>query len=112
MADVLHPPGLEPFDLVYDRGCYHELRQHDPARYVAAVSQLARPGGKVLILSGRAGLDPAWRFEGPPRVTEREIRTDFALGFRPLELREMRFDPAAGQERGALAWSILLERSP
>jgi SAM-dependent methyltransferase len=112
LADILHPPWLEPFDLVYDRGCYHELRQHFPARYAAAVSQLARPGGRVLILSGRAGLDPAWRFEGPPRVTEREIRADFAAGFRLLELREMRFDPAAGQDRGALAWSILLERSP
>jgi SAM-dependent methyltransferase len=112
LADVLQPPRLEPFDFVYDRGCYHELRQHAPARYVAAVSQLARPGGRLLILAGRAGPDPAWRFEGPPRVTEREIRADFAAGFRLRELREMRFDPAAGQDRGALAWSILLERLP
>lgn len=112
LADVLQPPRLEPFDLVYDRGCYHELRQHAPARYVAAVSQLARPSGRVLILAGRAGPDPAWRFEGPPRVTEQQIRADFAAGFRLRELREMRFDPAAGQDRGALAWSILLERLP
>ena len=35
--------------------------------------------------------------------------SDFANGFRILQLREFRFDPAPGQKQGALAWSIFLE---
>lgn len=110
LADILNPPALEPFDFVYDRGCYHELRQHDPKAYVAAVEKLAHGDSKILILAGNANQDTYWRFEGPPRVKEQDIRRDFATGFRLLNLREFRFDPAAGQKQGALAWSILLER--
>jgi len=110
LADILNPPSLEPFDVVYDRGCYHEVRQHDPGAYVAAVKKLTRNRSKILILAGNANKDTYWRFEGPPRVTERDIRSDFANGFRLLQIREFRFDPARGQTEGALAWSILLER--
>ena len=110
LADILHPPLLEPFDLVYDRGCYHEVRQHDPKAYVAAVKKLTHDGSKIVILAGNANKDTYWRFEGPPRVKEQDIRKDFATGFRLLHLREFRFDPAPPERQGALAWSILLER--
>lgn len=110
LADILNPPTLAPFDVVYDRGCYHEVRQHDPKAYVAAVKKLTHDRSKVLILAGNANKDAYWRFEGPPRVKEQDIRGDFANGFRLLQLREFRFDPARGQKQGALAWSILLER--
>jgi len=110
LADILNVPPLEPFDVVYDRGCYHEVRQRDPGAYVAAVKKLTRDRSKVLILAGNANKDTYWRFEGPPRVKEQDIRSDFTNGFRLLQLREFRFDPARGQKQGALAWSILLER--
>ncbi len=110
LADILNPPTLEPFDVVYDRGCYHEVRQRDPKAYVAALKKLTHDRSKVLILAGNANKDSFWRFEGPPRVKEQDIRDDFANGFRLLQLREFRFDPARGQKQGALAWSILLER--
>ena len=110
LADVLNPPPLEAFEFAYDRGCYHEVRQHDPRAYVAAVKKLTRGRSKILILAGNANKDTYWRFEGPPRVSEQDIRDDFATGFRLLGLREFRFDPARGETQGALAWSILLER--
>lgn len=110
LADILNPPVLEPFDVAYDRGCYHEVRRHDPKAYVAAVKKLTHDRSKILILAGNANKDTYWRFEGPPRVKEEDIRGDFANGFRLLQLREFRFDPARGQKQGALAWSILLER--
>jgi SAM-dependent methyltransferase len=110
LADVLHPPQLEAFDFAYDRGCYHEVRQHAPQAYVAAVRRLTHDRSKILILAGNANNDTYWRFEGPPRVREQDIRSDFTDGFRLLQLREFRFDPARGQKQGALAWSILLQR--
>lgn len=110
LADVLNPPQLEAFDFAYDRGCYHEVRQHAPQAYVAAVRTLTHDRSKILILAGNANNDTYWRFEGPPRVREQDIRSDFTNGFRLLQLREFRFDPARGQKQGALAWSILLQR--
>ena len=51
LADVLNPPPLEAFDFAYDRGCYHEVRQHDPRAYVAAVKKLTHARSKILILA-------------------------------------------------------------
>jgi SAM-dependent methyltransferase len=110
LADILNPPLLEPFELVYDRGCYHEVRQHHAPQYVAAIKQLTHDGSKIVILAGNANKDTYWRFEGPPRVKEQDIRNDFASGFQLLQLREFRFDPAPPEKQGALAWSILLKR--
>ena len=112
LADILHPPQfLKPFDFVYDRGCYHEVRQHHAGEYVAALESVTRAGSKILILAGNANKDTYWRFEGPPRVREQHIRHDFADGFRLVHLREFRFDAAPPEHAGALAWSILLERA-
>lgn len=110
LADVLRPPDLEPFDFVYDRGCYHAIRRDFPRQYVAAVRRLTRPGSRVLILAGSANKDSYWRFAGPPRVKEEDIRDDFAEGFKLVWLREFRFDPVPPETQGALAWSVLLER--
>ena len=112
LADILQPPILEGFDFAYDRGCYHEIRQHDAEAYVAAVRQLTHDASKILILAGNANKDSYWRFHGPPRVNEQDIRRDFATGFQLLQLREFRFDPAPPDREGALAWSILLKREP
>lgn len=106
-ADVLNPPELEPFDFIFDRGCYHGVRRQNAAGYVETVRRLSRPGTKVLIIAGNAN---ETRSGGPPRVREEEIRRDFAEGFEILSLREMRFDTAEGAAKGALGWAILLER--
>ncbi len=110
LADILQPPPLEEFDFVYDRGCYHEVRQHHAKDYVASIRKLTHDASKILILAGNANKDSYWRFHGPPRVREQDIRKDFATGFRILHLSEFRFDPAPPDREGALAWSILLQR--
>jgi len=53
LANVVRPPRLEPFELVFDRGCYHGVRRQNAAGYVQALKQLTRPGARVLILAGR-----------------------------------------------------------
>lgn len=108
LADVLAPPKLQPFEFVYDRGCYHGLRKQHAAKYVESLRRLCRPGALVLILAGNAkDTEPR---SGPPRVTEEEIRGDFAKHFEILELRETRFDSIDPGGTGALAWSVLLRR--
>ena len=110
LADVLAPPPLEPFDLIYDRGCYHGVRRQNAAGYVEAVRRLSRPGTRVLILAGNAN-DPG-RGGGPPKVKEEEIRADFSSSFEFEWLRETRFDTFEPEGTGALAWSVLLRRKP
>jgi len=107
LADVLRPPPLEPFDLVFDRGCYHGVRRHDAAGFVRALKQLTRPGALVLILAGNANEE---RHYGPPRVKEEELRADFSQDFEFVRLKETRFDTRQADKKGALAWSILLRR--
>jgi len=108
LANVLNPPELGPFDLVYDRGCYHGVRQQNAAGYVAALGQLSQSGTRVLILAGSAN-NPNPR-GGPPRVKEEEIRSDFSKDFEIEWLRETRFDTRDADAQGAVAWSILLRR--
>ena len=108
LADVLAPPKLKPFDLIYDRGCYHGVRQQQAAAYVAAVNRLSQPGTRLLILAGNAKESGG----GPPRVTEEQLRDDFAAEWDLVWLRETRFDTADADRKGALAWSALLRRKP
>lgn len=107
LADVLHPPQLEPFDLIYDRGCYHGVRRQNAAGYVEAVCRLSRPGTRLLILAGNANETARG---GPPRVKEEELRADFSERFQFEWLRQTHFDTFDADARGALAWSILLRR--
>jgi methyl halide transferase len=71
LADVLRPPQLDPFDFIYDRGCYHEVRAQNLAAYLETLRRLSRPGTRFILLAGNANevLD-----YGPPRVTEEELR--------------------------------------
>ena len=108
LADVLALPELEPFELVYDRGCYHGVRRQNAAGYVEAVRRLSRPGTRLLILAGNANEPEPQR--GPPRVKEEEIRSDFSAWFEFEWLRETRFDTFNPDGKGALAWSILLRK--
>lgn len=107
-ADVLNPPALEPFDLIFDRGCYHGVRRQNAAGYLKTVKSLCQPGGRILILAGNANEPPP--AYGPPRVEETELVGDFAAAFDFERLREIRFDTANPDAQGALAWSLLLRR--
>ncbi len=108
LADVLAPPDLEPFDLIFDRGCYHHLRRINPAGYVETLRRYTRPGSRALILAGNANEKPHW---GPPRVKEEELRGDFNKLFEFERLREIHFDAVdPNAAKRALAWSVLLKR--
>jgi len=103
LADVLAPPTLEPFDVLFDRGCYHGVRRANAAGYVKTANTLAKPGALMLILAGNAN-EP--RHYGPPRVDETDLVGDFAKTWDFVHLRELR----PSRKGGAWFWSALLRR--
>ncbi len=107
-ADVLTPPDLgEPFDFLFDRGCYHVVRRENAQGYLATLARITRPGTLGLVLTGNAREphDP-----GPPTVTEEEIRAELGSVFQTVRLREFRFDQVEPGGVQFLGWSCLVRR--
>ncbi len=107
LADAAAPPEMEPFDFIFDRGCYHHVRHQDAAGYVSALRRLTRPGGKVMILAANAN---ETHRGGPPRIHEHELRADFSPDFTFEWLKETRFDSVSADRATSLAWNLLLVR--
>jgi SAM-dependent methyltransferase len=96
---------LEPFDFIFDRGCYHSVRRMDVAGFLKTLRRLSRPGTRYLMLAGNANEQGP----GPPRVHEHEIRIDLEGLFEIQFIREFRFEVTDPPE-GFLAWSCLMTR--
>jgi len=109
LADVLAPPELEPFDFLFDSGCYHGVRRGNAAGYVKTANSLAKAGALMLILAGNAN-EP--RHYGPPRVEETDLVGDFAATWDIVNLRELRPGADPGGASGAWFWSALMRRRP
>jgi len=107
VADVGSLRPEEQFGFVFDRGCYHCVRRSNVAGYFATLAHLTRAGSAVLVLAGNAN-EPRME-NGPPCVTEAEIRDEFGSLFEIQWLRPFRFESPDGSE-GPLAWSIALVR--
>jgi len=107
LVDVTAVPELKPFDFIFDRGCYHGVRRGNARGFVKSARALSRGGTKFLILAGNANEK---RHYGPPRVKEKDIRSDFSKAFDFKWLKEMRFGPDGQKGKGPLMWSILLVR--
>lgn len=97
----------EPFDFVFDRGCYHSLRRAGQlAGYLKTVERLTRAGSKLLVLAGNPD---ASEVGGPPRVKAAELCGDFEKAFSLQRLNAMRFEDA-GHVDGPLGWCALFIR--
>ena len=108
LADVLKPPSLDPFDFIYDRGCYHVVRNQNVAAYVETVRRLSRPGTQFLLLAARR--DGQAPDEGTEGVTEEELRFDFLPLFNLESLREIRLE-SSRPGTSPPGWSALLRRA-
>jgi len=109
LANVLSLPRLEPFEFIFDRGCYHEVRFDNAAGYVETVRRLSQPGRtRFLLLAGNPNEAPVQY--APPQVAEEDIRSDFSSLFDFEWLRETRFETSNPAARGPLAWSVMLRR--
>jgi 2-polyprenyl-3-methyl-5-hydroxy-6-metoxy-1,4-benzoquinol methylase len=107
-ADVFHLPDLgEPFPFIFDRGCYHVVRQVDESAVLEVFRQRLAPGGWLLVLTGNANETLEM---GPPPVSEEELRGAFAADYEIVHLRSFRFDASPNFDERPLAWSLLMRR--
>jgi SAM-dependent methyltransferase len=106
VADVFDLPDLgPPFPFLYDRGCYHVTRLVDEPAVIDVYDKCLAPGGHLLVLAGSAN-DPCK--DGPPKVSEAEIRQAFTPRFQIQHLREFHFDTRPDSGLKPLAWSLLV----
>lgn len=84
-------PPRAPYDLVFDRGCFHVFDDADTrARFAARVAALLAPGGQWLSLVGSTE-GPA-RDAGPPRRSARDLADAIEPALELVELRTFLFD--------------------
>jgi SAM-dependent methyltransferase len=102
LADVLALPEMEPFDFVFDRGCYHNVRYVDAAAFVENVRRISRPGTRVLVLSLNR--------DGPPGVREQHMREDFSELFEFEWLRDSGIRTGPDAQTRRQSWSLMLRR--
>ena len=107
LADVVALPKLQPYDLIFDRGCYHHICQYDSPGYVETLRRLSLAATRAMILAG----SPAdGNSGGPPRIKEETIRKDFSTLFDFEWLRNINFDSRNPDAKSSSAWSIHLRR--
>jgi SAM-dependent methyltransferase len=105
-ADVVALKFKRPFDVLFDRGCYHHLRRADLAGFQGMLRRVTRAGSRWFCLAGNA----KQKMEaGPPRVSEDEVRAELGPLFEILDLRDVEVHNERTDTR-LLFWAILLER--
>jgi cyclopropane fatty-acyl-phospholipid synthase-like methyltransferase len=101
------------FESVIDSGLFHVFSDEDRARYVAGLSHVTGPGGRLFLLCFS---DEEPGTQGPRRVSEREIREAFADGWAVEEVRAARFEVRPDLEDisfsdgGPKAWFSVIRR--
>jgi SAM-dependent methyltransferase len=101
------------FESVIDSGLFHVYSDEDRARYVAGLAQVTRPGGRLFLLCFS---DEEPGTQGPRRVSERELREAFAVGWAVEEIRADRFEvrpdlkDISFSEGGPKAWFSVIRR--
>src|SRR5437867_12479013 len=77
-----------PYDVVFDRGVYHGIRNGNLPGFLKMLERVTRKGTRWLTLAGNAK-EPME--DGPPVVSEEAFRTELGPLFKILEVREFRF---------------------
>lgn len=106
-GDVCAYRPAEPFDFIFDRGCYHAVRRERAAEFLEMLTRVTRPGSRFLVLTGNANEQTE---TGPPRLSEEEIRAELGPLFDIDWIREFRFEDPGGID-GPLGWSAWMRRS-
>lgn len=107
LRDLSQPlTDLPRFDFVFDRGCYHCVRKINVSALLDNLARCTRPGSRMLVLTGNSRSEGE---QGPPQLSEAELREDFGSLFQIDWIREFHFEDA-GNIEGPLGWSTLLTR--
>lgn len=91
VGDVLAMSGLVegPFDTIVDSAVFHVFSDADRPRFVAALEDVLAPGGRYFMLVFN---EHAPGSGGPRRITQDEIRSTFASGWRVDAIEESRIE--------------------
>jgi len=105
--DALDLRGLgRQFDTVVDSGLFHVFDDRDRARYVESLRSATASGGRYLMLCFSDRQPGDW---GPRRVTEPEIRSAFADGWRIDSIEQTIMDVTLAPE-GVEGWLSAITR--
>lgn len=94
------------FDFVFDRGCFHAIDDADRIKYAKMLGRITADESAFLLLCGNAK-EP--REDGPPTVTEKEIRKTFSWLFDFIWIRDFKFD-SIEPAPSPLGYSCLMKR--
>jgi hypothetical protein len=98
-------PGA-PYDLVFDRGCFHCFEEEERARFAARVAALLAPTGQWLSLVGSTEGPP--RDTGPPRRSARDVMNAIEPALELVELQSFFFDTTLPHR--SAAWAVRARR--
>jgi SAM-dependent methyltransferase len=80
--DALNLAGLsQAYDTVLDSGLFHNLDDHDRVVFARGLQAVTTPGASYFMLC-RSDEDPHDPLRAPRMITQEEIRTSFAAGWR------------------------------
>jgi SAM-dependent methyltransferase len=102
------------FATVIDSGLFHVLPDEDRVRYVAGLTHVTKPGGRLLLLCFS---DEEPGTQGPRRVSQGEIRAAFDDGWTVEEIRARRADVRQDledvpfSEGGPKVWFAIIGRN-
>lgn len=106
-GDALRLDGLgRTFDTVIDSGCFHVFDDEGREAYARSVGAVLQPGGRLHLLCF-SDLQPGTF--GPRRLSQAELRSTFASGWRVDAIQPDRFDILIDPD-GALAWLATFTR--
>lgn len=109
LADVFEfGPRAGRFDLIYECGFYHYIRQTALERYLDLLWRVTKPGSHYLALIGAPGETAEG---GPPQVSEDEIYQELGRLFEFVHLRPCRLGSPL-RAAGYAGWSCLMRRPP
>ena len=97
----------EQFDTVLDSGLFHVFEDDDRSRFVESLSAAIAPNGRYYMLCFSDRQPGDW---GPRRVSQDEIRSSFADGWR-VELIEAATMDITISPEGVRAWLSIIARA-
>ncbi len=98
--DILHTSLEDQFDYVFDRGCFHVLREKDWPSYIENLTKIVKPDGKgwVFLKCMSAEQDPIGigpiripESKGPRRFSREKIQEIFSAHFDILDIQETEY---------------------
>ena len=96
----------EQFDTVLDSCLFHNFSDEDRARYAGSLRCVVPPGGRYFMLCFSDRESPGLT---PRRVTQEEIKSTFADGWRVDEIEPVTLESTIGPN-GVLAWRAAVTR--